>query len=437
MNNIYKNIAFLLILATAGVFAETVEELDEGKSLNEMIRRKMLGSDDTPFSFCGDLNLTALFISQDKSEGYDDSSASLQGNIGLVCAGKGNGFGYGAEIGVKTDSGLIKQGAAIMKTAFIFAEFDKIGTIRLGYTNTAADLFSICGDRYLVGYGGAGSGNLGIFYNKSAGSIVDTGFAYNDSRAAKILWLSPTFSGFSVGLSFTPDSRDANLFRTRHCLRKSVNEKSCFSGISAYAQNTITGGIAYEWGAPDDFNVKISAAGWFGRGKSGSSDSIKVHDVCAYNIGAIFGYKDFKISLGYTDAGKSLLPKKYATADMSATFDDSRDYSLSDPEIGLKPGANAGKIYSIGVAYTYKKLTVSAGYFKSEVRFSHNEKSTADIVTFAAEYTFDKIVGVYVEYDYISSNSCARARAYGKACDLSSTGKNRANVLMVGTKINI
>ncbi|MDR2794493.1 MAG: porin [Holosporaceae bacterium] len=438
MNNIYKNIALLSVLATVSVFAETVEELDENASLNEIIRQKMSDpNNDMPLSFCGDLNLTALFISQDKNEDYDGSSESLQGNIGLIYVGKKNKFGYGVEIGVKTDSGLIKQGAAIMKTAFVFVEADTIGTIRLGYTNTAADLFCICGDKYLVGYGGAGSGNLGIFYNKSAGSIVDTGFSCDDSRAAKILWLSPTLSGFSIGLSFTPDSRDANLFYTRHCLFKPINEKSCFSQMSAYTKNTTTCGIAYELGAPDDFNAKISASAWFGKGKSGSSDTIEVHNVRAFNIGAMLGYKDFKISLGYTDAGKSLLPRKYATTDMPVAFDDSRNYALSDTAVGLKPGADAGKSFSVGVAYTYEKLTVSAGYFKSEVKFSDNEKSSADIITLAAEYTFDKTVGMYIEYDHISSNTCDRARIYGKACNLSSTGENKANILIMGTKINI
>ncbi|MDR2681806.1 MAG: porin [Holosporaceae bacterium] len=438
MCRIYKNIVLLSLLATGGVLAETVEELDEDTSLNEIVRQRMSESGtDMPFSFCGDLNLTALFIKQDENEGFDGSSVSLQGNIGLVYVGKGNGFGYGAEIGVKTDSGLIKQGAPIVKTAFIFVEADKIGVIRLGYTNTAADLFCICGDKCLVGYGGAGSGNLGIFYNKSAGSTVDTGFTYDDSRAAKIAWLSPTVSGFSMGLSFTPDSRDANLFRTKHCQMKSAHEKSCFSEMcAAYAKNIITGGIAYEWGAPDDFNAKISASGWFGRGKSGINDTLEVHNVRAYNVGAIIGCKDLKISLGYTDAGKSLLPKKYATADI-APFDASRDYSLDDADVGLRPGANAGQIYSIGAAYTYKKLVVSVGYFKSIVKFSDSEEATADVISLAFEYTFDKSIGVYTEYDHISSNSCDRARAYGKACDLSSTGKNKANVLMLGTKINI
>jgi predicted porin len=71
------------------------------------------------------------------------------------------------------------------------------------------------------------------------------------------------------------------------------------------------------------------------------------------------------------------------------------------------------------------------------VKFSDSEKSVADVITLAGEYTFDKRASVYVEYDRIKSDSCARAQAYGKACGISSAGKNKGNIFMVGTKINI
>jgi predicted porin len=117
-------------------------------------------------------------------------------------------------------------------------------------------------------------------------------------------------------------------------------------------------------------------------------------------------------------------------------FDEDRDYSIADPDVGLKPRADAGKIYSAGIAYTFGKLEVSAGYFKSLVKFSDNEKSQADIISLAAEYKFDKALRLYFEYDNISTDTCARAQAYKKACDLSPTGKNKANIFMVGSKIN-
>jgi predicted porin len=162
----------------------------------------------------------------------------------------------------------------------------------------------------------------------------------------------------------------------------------------------------------------------------------KVHDIRAYNIGAALIYKKFKISCGYTDNGKSLMSKSYASQEVGEEFNNTVNYRLDEPSVGVMPGANSGKLYSAGIAYSLGKLEVSAGYFKSVVKFSANEKSRANIVTLAAEYKFDRLLKLYVEYDNISTDACARARIYGKACGLSSTGKNKAKVFMVGSKIN-
>ncbi|MDR2681893.1 MAG: hypothetical protein LBB29_02510 [Holosporaceae bacterium] len=71
------------------------------------------------------------------------------------------------------------------------------------------------------------------------------------------------------------------------------------------------------------------------------------------------------------------------------------------------------------------------------VKFSDSEESTADVLTLAGEYILDRRIAVYIEYDRIKSDSCARAQAYGEACGISSVGKNSANIFMIGTKINI
>jgi hypothetical protein len=206
---------------------------------------------------------------------------------------------------------------------------------------------------------------------------------------------------------------------------------------SAYSKNVVTAGAAYEFGAPDDLNVKLSAAVWIGEGRPSviNSANIKVHDVRAYNIGAAIGYKKLKMSFGYTDNGKSLMNRACVSQD-SRIFNNTVQYRLEDADVGLGYGADSGKVYSTGIAYSFGKTAISAGYFRSVVKFSDKEKSNANIVTLAVEHKFDNILRMYVEYDHISTDSCDRARIYGSACGLSSTGKNSANVFMVGSKIN-
>jgi predicted porin len=411
---------------------------NDDELVNEIVTRHLLEADlDMNLRFDGNLNFSTTFINQKEKRDKDGSVASLQGDINLKYLQKYNGYGFGCEMGAKTRSGIIKSGRAILDSSFLFAESDFLGLIKFGYTNTAADEFSICGDKVLVAYKGAGSGNLHCFYNASSGSIVSTDFAFDDDNAAKVFWLSPIMAGFSAGLSFTLDSRDVNLFKTSH--EKEIDNpfgKENFASCSAYSKNIVTGGIAYEWGAPDDFNAKLSLTGWFGKGKSGcSSNNAEVRNVRAYNIGALFGYKDLKISLGYADNGKSMLPAKHATQEISS-FDPNREYKISDPDVGIKSDADAGKIYSIGLAYAFDKLEISAGYFKSEVKFSGNEKAKADIITIAAQYNFNRALSLYVEYDNISTSTCARALAYAKASEQPVVDKNRANAVLVGMKFN-
>ncbi|MDR1235826.1 MAG: porin [Holosporaceae bacterium] len=437
-----KRIMFLPVLLMGVDLCSAANVQDnEVKLLNEMVADELKKSGtDCPFSFRGTLNFTALSVDQDEKGDNKNGVFALEGDIFLKYLNKYDRYSYGAEVGMKANSGIMKQGSPILRTAHLFAESETAGALKIGFIPTTADSMTVNGGSVLVGYGGAASRNLSLFYNESAGSFVDMCFPFDDNKAAKVAYSSPSFSGFSFGISFTPDSRSANPFKTLHPKPQNPEislEKANFPGMrSAYSTNIVTGGVTYDFGDPKALNGKISLCGWVGKGNT-SVPGIRVHDVRAWNVGATVGYGDFKLALGYADNGKSLRSKRHATADI-ATFDKERNYTFSDPEVGLKPGADTGKMYSVGLSYAVNtKLAISAGYFTSKVKFSDSEKSVADVITLAGEYTFDKRASVYVEYDRIKSDSCARAQAYGKACGISSTGKNKGNIFMIGTKINI
>ncbi|MCR5225003.1 MAG: porin [Alphaproteobacteria bacterium] len=430
---LFKNyVAVAAMLCSTGfVFAE--DNADEDLLLHEIVKQKLAEEGiETGFDFSGDLNLTHLYIGQAITGDKENMSTSLQGAVNLKYLGKADSFGYGFELGAKTKSGIIKQGNAILEVAYVFLD-TMYGKLKFGHTNTAADSFNVCGDACLVGYQGFGSGNFRAFYNPSAGAIVDTGCSFDDNKATKIAWLSPTISGFSCGISYTFDSDDTTLFKTIHEHMDGVHNGK--EGVmSASSKNVITIGAAYEHGTPQDFYSKLSVSAWFGKGES--KCDIKIRDVRAFNIGALFAYKDFQLALGYTDNGKSFLATKYATGDIDdVNLDGTVD--INNPHVGLKEGANAGRIYSLGMAYKWNKLTMSLGLFRAETKFSSNEKSKSDIISVATEYKFNKAFAAYVEYDNIRTRSCKRAIAYAKACDLpAKLGDNRANIFMIGTKIN-
>ncbi|MDR2766163.1 MAG: porin [Holosporaceae bacterium] len=442
-----KKIVFLAAISLAEICESTLatdgstSADDEEKLFNEAVADGLKKDGiDCPFSFRGTFNFTSLFVSQDAKSDQDNPIFALESDVFLKYLKKCDRWNLEIEIDAKVNSGIMKQGSAILRMAYVSAGSEKIGTLKIGFTSTMADSMIVDGGSVLVGYGGAASRNLSLFYKESAGSFVDMGFPFDDNKAAKITLVSPKISGFSFGISFTPDSRNANPFKTLHpkVRNPEINEeKANFPGMrTAYSKNIITGGVAYEFGDLASFNGKVCLCGWHGNGKT-SLTGVDVNSVRAYNVGVILGYKDFKVALGYGDNGKSLRSKRYATADIHA-FDENVNYTFAAPEVGLKPGADAGNTYSVGVSYAVNgRLTVSTGYFSSVVKFSSSEKSSADVLTLAGEYVLHRSGSVYIEYDRIKSDSCARAQAYSSACGISTTGKNSAHILMIGMRINI
>ncbi len=420
----YKKLLVFSLLPLC-CFADNAEN-QESKLLHEWFEEKLeQNGHHTNWSFSGNLNGSAIAINQSLSQD-DNCFATLEGEAFINYDGKYDGLGYGIEICNKIRSGIIKGGNAIVDSSYLYIESDKYGKFKFGYTNTAADEFSLSYAAILTGYAGPDSGNLDTFYAQTSGSIIATGFERDDGNALKIVWLSPTVNGWSMGLSYTPNSRDGHLFKEeKNKIQGEYNPDQNYADESSYSKHNFTGGISYEYGAEDDFNFKISLAGWYGRGHSDGYVK-KVRNVTGYNIGAILGYKNYKLALGYTDNGKSLMPSKFI--------------EKSESDKGFCYGADAGKIYNIGVGYTYDKLELSVGYFHAVRKFSSNERSNSNIATIAAQYNFDKTFSAYIEYDNIRTRTCKRSidtegdpRIGG---DGEAFGNNRANMFVIGTKIN-
>lgn len=410
--------------------------LCEDKRLSEIMSESLVEKGIEDFSFCGDLTFASSIVNQEICNDMDDVSGVSTGNIYAKYLRTYECADFGAEVGAKANSCIIKQGAAIINSAYIFLE-NSVGKFKVGYTGSAASDFVIDGGNVLVGYGGFSSGDFDAFYNRSSGTIVGTGYRYDDSKSLKLVWLSPQISGISCGMSFAFDSRLANLFNTKHANKEdsTLNEKESFASEPAYSRNVVSFGIAYEYGLENDFYVKASCATLIGQGKSGACRD--VHNLMAYNIGFLIGYDDFKLSFGYTDNRKSLLAKEYAQVEVCA-YDPNRSYNIHDPDVGIRHGADSGKLYTIGASYKFDKLAVSVGYLYGVSKFSSYEKAISNIVTTACEYSLNRSISSYIEYSNIITKTCERALSYEAACKYTSaTPNNKAHMVMIGLKVNI
>lgn len=400
----------------------------------------------------GELKFGFVTSNQSLSGDVDNPTAFLDGDVNLNYKKVIDGIGWGFKIKANARSGLVKQGSAIVDTSYLFADTDKLGEFRIGYSKSAGSIFSVSYADVLTGYNLIDSGNAACFFAQTSGTILGTGFDKDDGKCLKFVWISPTVKGWKLGFSYAPNSRDGHLFKERR--NKSEKDYSVlqnFADESAYIEDSFTAGISYEYGDPEAFNAKVAVAGWLAQGKS-SNQTSHVRNVQGYNVGAILGYGKYKLGLGYTDNINSMIPKvlfdnrswngKIDGKRVAKGTPDSEGYYV----VGMGGEANAGKIYNVGVGYFGDKWEMSAGYFQAEKKWSPDDKATSKIATVAVQYNIDKMVSAFVEYNNIRTECTDRiynSEIYSetdggnKNKPFKAYGRNRANMFIVGAKINL
>ncbi len=428
----YKNLlVFSLIpcLCFAQVNADSAAG-DDSKLLGEFIKEK---TEDVPLlndlSISGELQFGFVASNQYLKDKKDDiPSAFLDGDININYKTVVDGIGWGFKIGTKAKSGLIKSGSAIVDTSYLFANTDKLGEFRFGYSKSAGSIFSISYADAMTGYNIVDSGNLATFFAQTSGTIIGTGFDKDDGKALKLVWLSPTIKGWSLGLSYAPNSRDGHLFKEkRNKVEKDFSKTQNFADESGYTKDSFSAGISYEYGDPNAFNLKLSVGGWLAQGRADASDP---KNVKGYNLGAILGYGKYKLALSFTDNRDSMLPKVLTNSNKDK----------AGHVIGMGPGANNGKVYTAGLGYFGEKWEMSAGYFHAVKKWSDTERAQTNVATVAVQYNVDKVWSAFVEYNNVRTKTCDRIY-YSELSDENpdgvAYGNNRANLIVAGIKVNI
>lgn len=393
--------------------------------------------------------LFSSFVRQDKKGDKDNSNLCYDGDITVEYVKRLGSFGIGAETQLKTRSGLVKDGRPVFKKANLIVNGDYIGTVKIGYTDTATTALSIGGQSSWcdAGYGGPDNVEYPTIFNGAAGALCGTGSHIDDGEAVKIAWFSPTLYGFTLGMSYTFNSRYAYPFKqhfcTEHC-DDNGDPKGCWDGPHGADRSkrifTVAG--KYEWGSQDDFNFALYSGFWFGKSVPGNLASAKgVHNVRVWSIGTTIGYKDLKLSAGYVDNGKSLVDKNIVEERPVGEFNPELDYKLGEGGVGIKEGANAGKVYTVGLSYKIDRLTFSVGYLHSKVKYSNesSDKTKADIITAAVDYCIGNTgfcdINAFFEYNHVSTKTNDLARMIAKASEQGTGANNKGNLYFVGAKI--
>jgi hypothetical protein len=119
-----------------------------------------------------------------------------------------NGITFGFRVEFEADSGDTQH----VDENSIFAS-GSFGKLEFGNNDGAEDSFMVNGSNSGVDYGGVGnptSNFLSSAFGGAARTSVDLRGGVDTSDGTKITYTTPNFNGFSMGVSYTPDTSDGN-----------------------------------------------------------------------------------------------------------------------------------------------------------------------------------------------------------------------------------
>jgi outer membrane protein OmpU len=155
------------------------------------------------------------------------------------------------------------------------------GEVRLGDEDGVADNSVVGGQTIAAGTGGIDGSDLVV----AAAPVV---FLFNTNDATKVRYYTPSFSGFSVGVSYTPTQTriDSGANNGQFIARK--NGDSAMQG-----ENVVEGGLIYD-GEIAGVGLETSVVGLYGELVNGGEDGFGGSDWWGVQGGAaldLFGFK--------------------------------------------------------------------------------------------------------------------------------------------------
>ena len=160
------------------------------------------------------------------------------------------------------------------------------GEVRLGDEDGVADNSVVGGQTIAAGTGGIDGSDAVI----TAAPVV---FLFNTNDATKIRYYTPSFGGFSVGLSYTP---------TQEAIDSGANNGQFFArkdgDLAMEGQNVVEGGLIYE-GDLGGVGIETSVVGLYGELKNGGEDDFGDDQWWGVQPGISFDLYGFKLAGSY------------------------------------------------------------------------------------------------------------------------------------------
>jgi len=289
----------------------------------------------------------------------------------------------------------------------------KIGTFQVGDTVGPEDSM-IWDASKIIGGTGAFDGGYSNVFNMSAGVMRGNDNVGDTGNATKVVYYSPEMMGIQVGVAYTPSTAHRGDGKLDNMTGKGVTKLPGNRGLFDNAGNqpfdlrNVAVGLTYKremgkWSMTLS-GAAITAKSYFFNAIGGSSSTrVPFQNTKAYQLGAVFGYGDFRFGGGYLDNGKSHLPNMPNFA-----------YGGSGQAVNLgsMSNGNSGHAWNIGAGYTMGAYQLGASYQRTNRNTGNLQKAGSDFYSATVDVTPLQGLKVYTEVDYIRSrsNSAAVAR---------------------------
>jgi predicted porin len=295
------------------------------------------------------------------------------------------GLRYGATIELEADVTGDNRGEGLnADKTFIWIESDENGRVELGNNSGAAQAMHVTAANIARATGGI-DGDDRFYINTSAANFLSraelpsayAGGATED--ATKISYYTPSFSGFSGGVTYTPDNGDSG-------------SAAGFTGENNGDFENVFGlGLSYSAAVSDDLTLDTAITAEFGESELAANE-----DLAAWNIGAVLAHAETGVSI-------------------AASYLDSDDSGLT---VGSNGETDA---WTIGAAYEQGPWGVSVTYLESDS--SDNDFNN---LVFGADYELAPGLTPYVEVSFFDADAAGSVSA----------NDNDGSVILVGTYLN-
>ena len=263
------------------------------------------------------------------------------------------------------------------------------GKLEMGANDGIENNYKPGGYSVIADKDGAWDGNANFYkYGNTAFVGTDLG-THGTGDATKITYYTPSFSGFSAGVSYTPDSGDE------------FNNGYADDTTQTNLSNAISAAVQYK-GDFSGVGVQVAARYLAADYEMNDTDAnTELNDARAWGIGGVVSYAGFSLGASYQDHGDSGISKATEAN-----------------------GGDAGKWYDVGLGYATGPYKVSVAYMHSEAAVATGNDDEIDYYAISAGYAVAPGLDIYAAYNYIDMDRD------GTASD------NEANMFLLGTQVS-